>query len=37
MRMILEAASERQELPWELDIVEDDDEEEAGDGPAASS
>jgi predicted RNA-binding protein YlqC (UPF0109 family) len=30
MRMILEAASERQELPWELDIVEDDEDEEAG-------
>lgn len=36
MRMILEAASERQDLPWELDIVEDDD-DEPGDGEAASS
>jgi len=31
MRMILEAASEKLELPWELDIVEDDD--EVDDGP----
>jgi hypothetical protein len=37
MRMILEAASERQELPWELDIVEDEDEEEAGDDSEAAS
>jgi predicted RNA-binding protein YlqC (UPF0109 family) len=29
MRTILEAASERMDLPWELDIVEDDDEDEA--------
>lgn len=35
MRMILEAASEKLELPWELDIVEDDD--EVDDGPDASA
>jgi predicted RNA-binding protein YlqC (UPF0109 family) len=31
MRMILEAASEKMDIPWELDIVEDDDEDEEGD------
>ncbi len=33
MRMILEAAGEKQELPWELDIVEDDDEDDPEDAP----
>ena len=40
MRMILEAAGEKQDLPWELDIVEDDDEDEFEDvaeGDAATA
>jgi len=34
MRMILEAAGEKQDLPWELDIVEDDEDDE-DDQPAS--
>jgi predicted RNA-binding protein YlqC (UPF0109 family) len=36
MRTILEAASEKMDLPWELDIVEDDD-EDGEDGPDAEA